>query len=152
MFVRVYGLRLGRSRIFAAPTTHSCFVAGELGGGGICAVVGGCAADGCGEVQSREGQAEARVQAAGGCGGMHPIDTHTRWSKRPHLQQVRFSAYKTLFEDTKAYQPIKSQSPRVSHDEQYLSHFASLQILLACSIENLLDNPSSIPGRAQKVF
>jgi len=108
--------------------------------------------DGCGEVQSREGRAEARVQAAGGCGGMHPIDTHTRWSKRPHLQKVRFSAYKTLFEGTNAYQPIKSQSPRVSHDEQYLSHFASLQILLACSIENLLDNPSSIPGRAQKVF
>ena len=93
------------------------------------------------------------VQAAGGCGGCIPAaHMPDGGCKRPHLQQVRFSAYKTLFEDTKAYQPIKSQSPRVSHDEQYLSHFASLQILLACSIENLLDNPSSIPGRAQKVF
>ena len=49
------------------------------------------------------------------------------WCRCPRLQQVRFFAYKIFFGDMKAYQPIKSQSPRVSHDEQYLSHFASLR-------------------------
>ena len=112
-------------------------------------VAGGLAAGGCVEVQTRWGWADV-VQV----GDAFPSATRMQDGRcmLPHLQQVRFSAYKTFFEDTKDCQPIKSQSPRLSHDEQYLSHFASLQILLACSIENLLDTPSSIPGRAQKVF
>ena len=92
----VYGLRLGRSRIFAAlqpPIRASaCFVAGEPGRRGhLRAVAGGCAAEGVVEVQTGWGRAGTCVQAAGGCGrgdgmrcpvrpavGMNGRDTHVR--------------------------------------------------------------------------
>jgi hypothetical protein len=63
----VQSLRLGRSRIFAAHSCCACAVAGEPGGGGICVVVPRADAPPVGvvEVQSREGRAEACVQAAG---------------------------------------------------------------------------------------
>ena len=139
----------------AAYSCCACFVAGELGGG-ICVALRQLLrwwVRGSEKVWGRaKGYVCRRRAAVGWDAPPREIHIQDGRCRCPHLQQIRFSAYETLFEYTKSYQPIKSQSPRLSHDEQYLSHFASLQILLACSIENLLDNPSSIPGRAQKVF
>jgi len=91
VLVMVYGLRLGRSRIFATPAAHprcACFVAGEPGGGSVSRRgVGGCAAGGCVGVQTERGQARGVcVQAAGGCGYTTSWDVHAE-SSAPVLFQ-----------------------------------------------------------------